>query len=345
MSGPEATRGWLGLQRRALALGQPLSAHLELTYRCNWRCVFCFNPRHFDLRGLTREEWSAVLDDLRDLGTLSVTLTGGEPLTHPQFLRIAGDVRARGFTLRIFTNGSLVTEALAEGIASLRPVAVEMSLHGAGAETHDRATGRPGSFAALHEGMERLRRRGVALFLKTPLTRLNEGELEAMVAYVEGLGIPYQVDPTITPRDDGDRGPLAYRASAEATEKAYRLAAAQGRLPTSKREAGGVNCGLGRLVVAVDPEGNVFPCAQWRTRSMGNVRVTPLRELWRTSPEREKAAEVAQAANETLRVADEALARFPFCPALALEATGDALTPDETHRMQAAVAHHVRSTA
>ena len=58
------------LKRVALERAQPLSASLELTYRCNWRCVFCYNPRHFDRRGLDGDEWIAVLDGLRALGTL-----------------------------------------------------------------------------------------------------------------------------------------------------------------------------------------------------------------------------------------------------------------------------------
>ena len=40
------------LKQLALERAQPLSASLELSYRCNWRCVFCYNPRHNDLRGL-----------------------------------------------------------------------------------------------------------------------------------------------------------------------------------------------------------------------------------------------------------------------------------------------------
>ena len=43
---------WLRLKRRAVQLAQPLTAYLELTYRCNWRCVFCYNPRHGDLQPL-----------------------------------------------------------------------------------------------------------------------------------------------------------------------------------------------------------------------------------------------------------------------------------------------------
>src|SRR4030095_13084208 len=135
--------------------------YLELTYRCNWRCVFCYNPRHGDLQPLSVADWTDVLDDLRALGTLAVVLTGGEPLAHPEFLAIARAARTRGFAVRLFTNGSLVTDAMADELAALDLVSIEMSLHGATPETHDRTTARPGSFTALLEGVDRLKARGV----------------------------------------------------------------------------------------------------------------------------------------------------------------------------------------
>jgi MoaA/NifB/PqqE/SkfB family radical SAM enzyme len=337
--------GWLRLKRRAVELAQPLTAYLELTYRCNWRCVFCYNPRHGDLRPLSLADWTAVLDDLRELGTLGIVLTGGEPLAHPEFLEIARAARARGFAVRLFTNGSLVTEAMADALAGLDLVGVEMSLHGATPATHDRTTGRVGSFAAMLEGLERLRARGVSLLLKTPLTHINEDELDGMVALAERLSLPHQVDGNMTPRDDGDKGPLQYRASAEGIERMYRKVAALGRLPESTRSAGGVNCGLGRLTLAVDPEGNVYPCLQWKKTSLGNVRVTRLVELWRGSPVRAQAADVALAANDAVMAMGEAVARFPFCPALALERTGDPLRPDERHVLEAEIAHRHRAPA
>ena len=335
--------GWHRLKQRALTLAQPLSAYLELTYRCNWRCVFCYNPRHSDLRGLRLEEWTEVLDDLRELGTLSVTITGGEPLAHPEFVAIARAARARHFTLRVFTNGTLVTDEMADAIAELQPLAVEMSLHGANAETHEKATRAPGSFAAMLRGLERLQQRAVPLALKSLITRLNEHELDGMIALAERWGVSHQLDATVTPRDDGDLSPLEYRASTAAVTRMYRRTAEQGNLPEAGREAGAVNCGLGRITVAVDPEGDVFPCLQWRRSSLGNVRHTRLRDLWRGSSVREEAAAVSLAANEAIRARGGAVASFPFCPALAAQHTGDPLTPDESHVVQAGIVARVRA--
>jgi MoaA/NifB/PqqE/SkfB family radical SAM enzyme len=331
------------LRQVARERAQPLSASLELTYRCNWRCVFCYNPRHHDRWGLDGDEWLGVLDELRVLGTLYVTLTGGEALAHSDFLRIARGVRERSLALRILTNGSLVTEHVADEIRDLRPMGVEMSLHGARSETHDRTTGTPGSFDAMLRGLDRLRARAVSVLLKTPLTRLNETELDAMRVLAEERQVPWRVDSMLSPRDDGDPSPLAYRASPEAVERMFRVLRNVGQLPHEERVAGGTNCGLGRTTLAVDPEGDVFPCLQWRRAPLGNVRRTPLRELWAGSSERLAAAAVAGAANDRMVQKGGALASFPFCPALALQRTGDPLRPDADHREHAETAARVRA--
>ena len=345
MTGLASAPGWFRLKQRAIELAQPLGAYCELTYRCNWRCVFCYNPRHHDFRVLDADEWVAVLDDLGALGVLVVTLTGGEPMAHPGFLAVARAARERALALRILTNGSLVTDEMAGALAELDPLALELSLHGARAETHDRTTGDPGSFDAMMRGLGRLRQRGLPLVLKTPLTSMNEAELEAIVALAARYEVPHLLDATLTPRDDGDPGPLAFRASRQGVETLYRLVAQQGKLPDVGRDAGGVNCGLGRVTLAVDPEGNVFPCLQWRRSSLGNVRATRLAELWRTSPERADAARVAQQSNEAMLARGGALARFPFCPALAAQKTGDPLVPDEGHVEQAGIVDVLRPAA
>jgi MoaA/NifB/PqqE/SkfB family radical SAM enzyme len=330
------------LKQIALERAQPLAASLELSYRCNWRCVFCYNPRHHDLRGLPTARWLGVLDELRELGTLYVALTGGEPLTHPEFLTIARGVRERAFALRILTNGALVTDSLAAAIAALRPMAVELSLHGACAATHDRATATPGSFDAMLRGLGRLLRENVAVVLKTPLTRLNEDEIEGMRRIAAERGVPLRLDSVLTPRDDGDPAPLQYRASPAAVDRMFRTLAEQGQLPHEERATGGANCGLGRTTLAIDPEGNVFPCMQWRRAPLGNVRDVPLGTIWRESGERVAAAATARAANDRMVEAGGALAAFPFCPALAQQRTGDALRPDDTHLEQAEAAARAR---
>jgi MoaA/NifB/PqqE/SkfB family radical SAM enzyme len=327
-----------------MRLQVPLTAHLDLTYRCSWRCVFCSNPRHHDAAPLSVGEWSRVLGELRGLGVLFVTLSGGDPLDYPGFFEVAETARARALALRIFTNGHRVDAGVADRLAALRPVGVELSLHGSTAGTHDRSTRVAGSFGRLWRAVALLRARGVRTILKMVLTRLNEGELEDAVALAEAEGVQLRVDPMVAACDDGDERPLRYQASAGGVARLLAKLAAAGRVPTVRRRSeGGVNCGLGRMTLAIDPEGNVYPCALWRSGSLGNVRERGLDEMWSESPVRREAADTAVAANERMRTAGGALARYPFCPAAAARrGGGDALTPWPEHVAQALAADALR---
>jgi MoaA/NifB/PqqE/SkfB family radical SAM enzyme len=331
------------MKLRALELAQPLNAQLELTYACNWRCVFCYNPRHFDRKRMTADEWIAVLDELRALGTLTVTLTGGEPLTHPEFFRIAEAARERAFALRIFTNAVRVDDEAADRIAALLPLAVEVSIHGATAEVHDAATATAGSFDAAFAGIDRLAARGVAVVVKTPVTSINEHQIDDILTMIAARELPLQIDPHITPRDDGSTEPLRYAASRDAVRRVLATGLGSGAIPLVARSAGGANCGIGRITLAVDPEGNVYPCMQWRQRALGNVRETRLRDLWHASDVRAETAAMAVTVNDHLLAQGGALAEYPFCPALAMQETGNPLVPDEGFRIRAGIAAELRA--
>jgi MoaA/NifB/PqqE/SkfB family radical SAM enzyme len=328
---------------RALQLAQPLTVQLELTYACNWRCVFCYNPRHFDRTRLSAGEWIAVLDELRALGTLTIALTGGEPLAHPEFFRIAEAARQRAFALRILTNASIIDDAAAERIAALAPLAVEVSIHGATAEVHDAATGRRGSFDAALAGVDRLLARNVPVLMKTPVTRMNEHQIDELLALAASRDLPLQIDPHITPRDDGSLEPLAYAASPAAVRRVLDLGLGSGAIPSVERTRGGANCGIGRITLAIDAEGNVFPCMQWRVQPIANVRTARLREVWHSSAVRNDAAAASVRVNDALLDAGGALATYPFCPALAMQETGDPTIPDEAFRTRATIAAELRA--
>jgi MoaA/NifB/PqqE/SkfB family radical SAM enzyme len=308
-----------------------VSVCLELTYACSWRCVFCYNARHHDAARLSGEEWFGVLDELRGLGTLWVALTGGDPVAHPDFLRIAQAARDRAFGLRVFTNGALVDGTMARRIARLKPLSVELSLHGATAKTHDRATRRAGSFVSMRTAMEHLLRSGARVVLKTPVTRINEGSIEDLLGFAERHGAEIRFDPTLSPRDGGDPSPLRFRATPAGTERVLSRLHSVGQLRAVRRVPGGTNCGLGQSTMAIDPEGNVYPCLQWREQALGNVREARLGEIWRRSPVRERVTGISRAANDALLEAGAPLSTFRFCPALAMQETGDPTRASEAH--------------
>ncbi len=267
----------------------PMSALFELTFVCNHACSFCYNCPTGQREMTTAEVFSA-LQKLADFNILYLTLTGGEPLVRRDFFEIAARARALGFALRIYTNAYLIDETMARKIKEIaNPIELEVSIHGARPETHEKLTCVPGSLQRVIEAVRHLTALGIKVNLKCPITRDNQEEVLDMHRLAGDLGANIMFDPVITPRDDGDRDPLGLMATDDFlrrfwSDDAYAGARKQ-PVPIPRNDAPGeAVCGTGRSSLAIDPYGNIYPCVQWR-RKAGNIKeVDSLKEIWHTSP-------------------------------------------------------------
>lgn len=346
------SRGYARLKERMREANVLYSALFELTYKCNLDCYFCYNDLGRQGRELDAAEWQRVLGDLRDLGAMEVSLSGGEPLVSRAFWPVARRARELGFVVRVKSNGHVVNATRARRLAEeVQPYKVEVSVHGARAETHERQTRVPGSFERLVENLRTMKEIGLRVELKSTLTRWNEGEMEGIFALADDLGLPLAVDAVVTPRDDGDQSPLAIRASDEGVRNLYRLLFERRQRRGPEGDAGSPeshlegpgsdslpagsggadppgttakkNCGTGSTTLTIDPYGSVFPCVQWR-RPVGNVREASLAEIWGGSPELEEVRRLNREAGAKMSALGEA-APGGFCLGLAEELTGDPL--------------------
>ena len=80
----------------------PYGVGLELTARCNLDCIHCY---HVTCSGaeMSTDEITGLFDDLAQLGTMELTLTGGEPLLRSDFPEILlYAVKTTGFSVKIF---------------------------------------------------------------------------------------------------------------------------------------------------------------------------------------------------------------------------------------------------
>ncbi len=305
---------------------RPLVALLELTYRCNLLCSFCYNvPRARP--ELTAGDWLRALDRLAAAGTFRVILSGGEPLMHPGFWDIARGVRERGLVLEVYTNGvPLARPEAAERLAALAPFKLEISLHGPDAATHERLTGVAGSFEKVLAALRNLARLGVHVAVKTPITRLNQDRLDEISRLVEEIGYTVTFDPNIVPTDDGDEGPLSLAPDREALVRFFleRARSGKGLAPRPLEKFSAV-CFAGRTTLAINPWGDVYPCVAWRRKVCNILEVEDFGAVWRArkSPSRalRYVRRATEAAVERLRE-DEAGAFAAFCPAAAEKETG-----------------------
>jgi len=320
-----------------------LSVLLELTYRCNLDCFFCYNDLSLRGKALTFEQYDALLGDLAAMNVLTVVLSGGEPLAHPDFFRIGARARELGFVVRVKSNGHALHGELARRLRDeVDPFVVEVSLHGATAETHDQQTRVAGSFSRLLSNLREMLDLGLRVKVNSTLTRWNEHEIEGMYAITDALNIPLRFDLQVTPRDDGDRKPLEIAPTADGIRGLMRidLARAGGVVPSpaAAGPATSKHCGAGSAGIAIDPFGNIYPCVAWR-RAAGNLHEHSVRELWSTGFEDVRTATTA---------AKGVVAAHPngkllnFCPGLAAHITGSPLqVPEEMERIASIVSEEV----
>ncbi len=262
---------------------QLLSAHWELTYRCNERCTHCYldvlSANHAAPGELTTDEGLRLLADLHELGALNLALSGGEPLLRRDFFVLAARARKLGFVLRIFTNGLLITPALADRLADLHPYAVEISIYGADAATHDAITRRPGSFARSTTALVLLAERKVRSVLKTPLMHENVRQFRQIKQLAADLGARFRYDLTLIPKLSGHRAPLRHRLTYADLLWFYRETLTRAQLQVRTLTDGCRTCNIGVSAVAIDLQGDIYPCLETR-RCAGNVRSAPLRRIW-----------------------------------------------------------------
>lgn len=274
----------------------PLSGSIEVTSRCNLRCVHCYiNKAVTDLDALGAElssrDMRNIIDQIVDEGCLWLLMTGGEPFVREDFLDDYVYIVKKGVLVTIFTNGTLITPPIADCLAEFSPFLVEITLYGHTQQTFETVTGVPGSHYRCMRGIELLMRRGVRLGLKSMIITRNSHEIWDMKAYADDLGLEFRFDAMINARLDGSQKPLEYRISeneAVAFDVADEKRAESMRefflMPSHWRPASAekhlYQCGAGRNDFHIDSAGGLSVCMMSR-RPVWDLRRGSFREGWR----------------------------------------------------------------
>jgi radical SAM protein with 4Fe4S-binding SPASM domain len=276
---------------KALQLNVPLSVHLDLTYRCNERCVHCYLD-HDDHGEMTTAEIKDLLDQMADAGVFYLTLSGGEILMRRDFFEIVEHARARTFCIKLKTNGVLIREKEAERLRALGVESVQISVYSHRPEVHDAVTKMPGSFRQSIEAVRFLRKQGLHVTMANVLMVQNAQDYSGVKALAAELGAAFTMDPTITPMMDGNKSTLELNVDKAALKEVFRDEALVGNVEEFCAPPLGVDeealdmlpCSAGHNACYVSPYGDVYPCVQFPLPT-GNVRTTKFLDIWRDSPQ------------------------------------------------------------
>ena len=274
---PEITLAELYDELQVEARRLPISGTLETTFRCNLDCVHCYvnqpaGDRAAQEKELGTERLKALIDEIAEAGGLSLLLTGGEVLVRPDFAEVYLHALFRGLRVTVFTNGTMVTDRIADLFEEYRPAGVEITLYGITKETYERVTRVPGSFERCLDGIRKLAARRVPLKLKAMALTWNVDEVPRMRAFAHALGLPFAHDTLLNGRVDcgANRNRELQLAPEKAvaldlddpeTMRRYRFALAgfeAGQEPADTEHL--YTCGAGQIAFTVDPTGQLQLC-------------------------------------------------------------------------------------
>ncbi len=305
---------------------KPMAAVFEVTYGCNLNCIHCYNPSRNQVQNLNLDEIADAAEQMRQMGIMDITLTGGELLTRPDWYEVAMIFRNIGFTITIFTNAVMIDREVIDKFRSIDPLVIEISLYGSSPAYYEQITRVKGSFAKFADGLELLQGSGLNFILKPIVLKRNFQDYDAMLEFAEthGYRLRFSFSPCLLP---SGRQELDFRLSDGEMVDLFRRASDQ------KADVGFAKCGIGQTGLVLGPTGDVRPCVPYPAAA-GNIREQSLAEIWEKSPIFKEVRAVQVDQIEACR-ACELKRHCEPCLALNLLETGDLFTPKENCRIAA----------
>jgi radical SAM protein with 4Fe4S-binding SPASM domain len=273
-------------------LPSPYRMDLALTYRCQNRCLHCYNETR-EVKEMGSESWLRVIDRLWEIGIPHLVFTGGEPTLVPFLPSLMARSEEHGQITGMISNGRrLAEEGYLHNLVEAGLDHVQVTILSHRASLHDELTGLEGSWNETIEGIKVALEEDVYLSTNTTLLRENLGEAEETLRYLISLGVR---NICINGLIRSGRGREARGVSYDQIESTLVMATALAEekgvnlvwyTPTPYCEFNPINYGLGikqctacSLNMAVEPDGSVLPCQSYY-EPLGNILTDPWDSIW-----------------------------------------------------------------
>lgn len=186
------------IQKNAYEAGRPIQATFELTPRCGFDCRMCYVhlPVHRisevgDGRELTGEEWLEIGRQIAEMGVLSLCITGGDPICHPDFKMIWKGLAQLGFQLTLQTNASQLSEEILELLDEYPPELVKITLYGSNDAVYKEVCRIDQGFTRTDAGIQALKERNHNIQLVTTFIKQNKEDVEHIRQYAKDNQLPW----------------------------------------------------------------------------------------------------------------------------------------------------------
>ena len=286
---------------------------IEVTGRCNERCIHCYIPNAMKDTGkdMPFDKFCSIVNQFAEMGGLHVVLSGGEVFLHKDIIPMIQYCREKDMQISILSNLIALKKEQIPAIKEANISLLQTSLYSMDPEVHDTITTIKGSFAKTKAAIEDLVAADIPVQISCPIMKANCKGYSEVLRYAQSLRCKAQTDYIMMAQSDFDTQNLANRISLEETESVlrdiiewdfeYHIDIEKKQIEIGdfvvdmEREAKRPLCGAGLNDCCIDANGDVFPCAGWQDLVAGNVFSQSLKEVWEDSQQLKTVRSVTRA--------------------------------------------------
>lgn len=240
----------------------PIYANLQLTYKCNFRCLHCYQTplKNTKFDELSTDEWKQIIDILKDRQVIFIHFTGGEVLSRHDFLEIYSYAYDKNFKIGISSNVSLLSQPAIEMLKNKKPYKVAISIYGMTNETYRVFTG-SASYTRVKENIVQLKQCGINIFLKVIANKYNVGELLDAYKFANSNAIDFFSFFKINNFIDGDKTPVLLELDEEQVafyQKEFGQLDKYIKYKSENRVE--EKCTVGINIININPMGEMYLC-------------------------------------------------------------------------------------
>ncbi|MFC1956032.1 radical SAM protein [Chloroflexota bacterium] len=272
----------------------------HITERCNKHCDHCYET-DYPINDLPLADLELVLSHMEKalvkwdrIG--SISFTGGEPFIRKTelllLMKLIDDLPSFAF-YDILTNGSLITDDIAQGLKDQRKLRrVQVSLEGSTPEVNDAIRGE-GSFSETINAIRTMKKRDLTVSVMTTISRINYNDILHIIDLLNEEGVDTFAMERLIPEGRGKQFNSQLLSAQELKELYERVYERKSRnngtrilmyrplftLVAPNDPDVGALCSIGNNALTIMPDGTVYPCRRLPI-SIGNVLTDGLFAIW-----------------------------------------------------------------
>lgn len=242
----------------------PIRSILQLTYKCNFKCVHCYQT---PLKGnerleLNTEECKKIIKILKNNGCVLLTFTGGEVFTRADFMELYSYAYDLNLKISIISNGFLINKDIITLFSKKTPTCITVTIYGNSDDTYDNFTRAKYGNNKVWENIENIHSAGIPIRTQIIANSIILPEISDIREKLTALHIPVQLFGRMRCDVDGGYNPYLYQISASQlfnimseTERKEKMLSFN-----SKKKA----CNSGISNAYINPYGEMYLCEKVR---------------------------------------------------------------------------------